>query len=110
MKLGRTKIMKQTKILSYLQSIKPSLQKDGIEKIGLFGSFAKNRNDITSDIDIIIKFNSNFFQSCDPWNYFDVLEKIKFKIEKQFHIKVDIFDEDSSSPHKDRIIKETIYV
>lgn len=46
-------------ILDYLRSLKPELQEIGINKIGLFGSYAKGTNDIASDIDITIESNAD---------------------------------------------------
>lgn len=39
------KILKKENILKYLSDIKPKLEKDGIIKIGLFGSYAKGYAD-----------------------------------------------------------------
>jgi predicted nucleotidyltransferase len=47
----------QKDVLTFLTTIKPQLQKDGIEQVGLFGSYAKNSATLTSDIDIAIKLN-----------------------------------------------------
>ena len=41
-------------ILEYLSSIKEELNQDGIVEIGLFGSYAKDKADLASDIDIVI--------------------------------------------------------
>ena len=41
-------------ILAYLSELKPSLEKDGIQKIGLFGSYAKGYAGEDSDIDIVV--------------------------------------------------------
>jgi predicted nucleotidyltransferase len=98
------------KILNHLKTIKPSLQQNGMEKIGIFGSIAKGNNDVVSDIDIIIKFKKSFFDSCDPWNYFEIINNLKDDIYSKFKIKVDVFDEDSNSPYKNNIIKDSIYV
>ncbi|TWO19887.1 nucleotidyltransferase domain-containing protein, partial [Campylobacter hyointestinalis] len=38
-------ILTKEAILAYLSEIKPSLEKDGIQKIGLFGSYAKGYAD-----------------------------------------------------------------
>ena len=43
------------KILSFLKELKPSLQKEGIKKIGLFGSYAKGEEEESSDIDFLKK-------------------------------------------------------
>ena len=53
------KLSKQ-QILSYLQVIKNELNKNGIKKIGLFGSFAKDSADLFSDVDIVIKTGDDF--------------------------------------------------
>ncbi|HEH4490153.1 TPA: nucleotidyltransferase domain-containing protein [Campylobacter coli] len=56
--------LKKENILKYLSSIKKELNQDGIIEIGLFGSYAKDKADIASDIDIVIcsseKFLKNF--------------------------------------------------
>jgi predicted nucleotidyltransferase len=97
-------------ILNFLKQIKPEFEKNGIEKMGLFGSFAKQKNILTSDIDIVVKFTKTFLESCDPWNYFDVLNSIKKQVSSKFKMKVDLFDQDSLSPYKQNILKESIYV
>ncbi len=102
--------MKQNEILTYLKKIKPTFEKKGIATLGLFGSFAKHQESLTSDIDVIFKFKKSFFQNCDPWEYFNIINNLKDNISFHFKIKVDIFDEDSSSPYKTKIIKEAIYV
>ena len=55
-------VITKEQILAYLRELKPQLQKDGIEKIGLFGSYAKDRASIFSDIDIVIATNDEFYR------------------------------------------------
>ena len=50
----------QKDVLTFLTNIKPQLQKDGIEQVGLFGSYGKNSATLASDIDIAIKLNKNY--------------------------------------------------
>jgi uncharacterized protein len=100
----------QKDILTFLASIKPQLQKDGIEEVGLFGSYARNSATLTSDIDIAIKLNKNYLDKNDVWNYFNEINKIKEIVYNKFQIKSDIFDLDSSSSLKDKIKKEVLYV
>lgn len=78
-------------ILSYLKELKPQLLKDGIEKIGLFGSYAKNSADEFSDIDIFIETNNNFVEKFGFYglNYYDELKR---KINKKFNVLVDLSD------------------
>ncbi len=100
----------QKDILTFLINIKPQLQKDGIEQVGLFGSYAKNNATLTSDIDIAIKLNKNYLDKNDVWNYFNEINKIKGMIYEEFQIKSDVFDLDSSSFLKEKIEKEVLYV
>ena len=95
-------------ILAYLKELKPTLQKEGIEKIGLFGSFAKDSADLLSDIDIVIKTNNTFIKKYKSINAFLYLDKLRENIKKRFNRDVDICDE-SGLKNKD-IIKDSIYV
>lgn len=97
-------------ILDFLISIKPQLEKEGIEQIGLFGSYAKNIPTLTSDIDIAIKLEKNYLAKNDVWNYFNEINKIKSMVFDRFQIKSDVFDLDSSSSLKQKIEKEVLYV
>lgn len=100
----------QKDVLTFLTNIKPELQKDGIDKVGLFGSYAKYNATLTSDIDIAIKQNKNYLDKNDVWNYFNEINKIKTMVYNKFQIKSDVFDLDSSSIFKDKILKEILYV
>ena len=100
----------QKDVLTFLTTIKPQLQENGIEQVGLFGSYAKNNATLTSDIDIAIKLDKNYLDKNDVWNYFNEINKIKRMVYNKFQIKSDIFDLDSSSVFKDKILKEILYV
>ena len=100
----------QKDVLTFLTTIKPQLQKDGIELVGLFGSYAKNSATLTSDIDIAIKLNKNYLDKNDVWNYFNEINKIKEMVYNKFQMKSDVFDLDSCSSLKDKIEKEVLYV
>ena len=100
----------QKDILIFLTDIKPQLQKDGIEQVGLFGSYARNNATLTSDIDIAIKLDKNYLDKNDVWNYFNEINKIKEMVYNKFQMKSDVFDLDSCSSLKDKIEKEVLYV
>jgi predicted nucleotidyltransferase len=97
-------------ILKYLANKKIDFEKNGIEKIGLFGSFAKGTATEYSDIDIAIKLKQNYLKNHDVWEYFTLIENIKKQIMDEFHKKSDIFDLDSVTDIKEQIQKEVIYV
>lgn len=104
--------MKVTKIniITFLHDIKEELLNDGISKIGLFGSFARDEAGVYSDIDIAIQKDSNYLVTRSAYDYFEEVSKIKSLIRKQFHRNSDVFDLDSDSSMKDEILKDLIYV
>ncbi|WP_457596953.1 nucleotidyltransferase family protein [Hydrogenimonas sp.] len=99
--------MEREEILSYLSHIKQNLQKEGIEKIGLFGSYAKGEADLYSDIDIVIKTTPLFIQKHEGIKGFLFLEELRKSLEKRFCKEVDICDE--SGLKRKEILKEAIY-
>jgi hypothetical protein len=97
-------------IVAYLQEIKSELFHDGISKIALFGSFARDEANVYSDIDIAIQKEKNYLDTRTAYEYFDEISKIKQMIRKKFHRNSDIFDLDSNSSMKQSILKDLIYV
>ena len=89
------------KIIRTIENNRDYLNKYGVKKIGLFGSFAKNKNNRKSDIDIVVKFKKNTFD-----DYMD----LKFLLEKLFRKKVDLVIEGNIKPGLEHIKKEAIYV
>ncbi|HIP46022.1 MAG TPA: nucleotidyltransferase domain-containing protein [Campylobacterales bacterium] len=104
-----TDYVTQKSILKYLKEIKPQLQKNGIEKIGLFGSYATEKADIYSDIDLAFQLQKEYLEKRSVWEYFDLREKIQHMITQKFHLKCDLLDLDSNSDIKESIEKELIY-
>jgi len=102
--------MQKDHILSYLREVKSELTKNGIEQIGLFGSFAKNNANPSSDIDIAIQLNKTYLNEHDVWEYFTLLEKIKKMLVSKFSRKVDLYDLDSTNEINKHIRKDVIYV
>ena len=99
--------MQKEQILSYLSTIKGELVKNGIEKIGLFGSFARDSADLYSDIDIVIKTTPKFVEQYDGVKGFLFLEDLRNELKQKFHKSVDICDE-TGLKHKETI-KDAIY-
>jgi len=72
-------------ILDFLARNKENFrEKFGIIKIGLFGSYAKDKQIEGSDIDLIVEFEKN-----TP-NLFDAKKELKEYISEKFNIQVDI--------------------
>ncbi len=100
--------IKKEDILAYLSRIKPILQEDGIEQIGLFGSFAHDRADALSDIDLVLKTTDRFVAKYRGVKAFLYLESLREQLAKRFHREVDLCD---VSGLKDKsIIEGAIYV
>jgi len=79
------------KILSLLQTNKMKIQKYGVKRIGLFGSYARGEQVLKSDIDILVEFKKGL-KNFD--NYMD----LKFYLEELFGYKVDLVINDSIKP------------
>ena len=98
-------------ILAYLSSIKEELAQDGITQIGLFGSYAKDKADLASDIDIVICSSKQFSENFSDFAGAIYIDELAQKIRKQFKIQVDICDTFSmSEERKKHLLSEAIYV
>ena len=88
------------KIIETIESNKNKISKYGVKKIGLFGSFVKEKQKPKSDIDIIVNFNEVNFDNYV--NLLDFLEKI-------FKIKIDLVIENDLKPELKYVKKEAEY-
>ena len=104
--------MRATKdnILNYLKEIKKELKSMGVTHLALFGSFAREKQNVYSDIDIAILKEKKIDSTSFSYDYFELITYIKDKIRQKFHRNVDIFDLDSESSFKKSIEKELIYI
>ena len=75
--------MTKTDILNELSNNRSYIEKNfEVEKIGLFGSYAKDEQTESSDIDIYVEFkNKTFDNLAGLWNY----------LEELYHKKIDLF-------------------
>ena len=76
--------MNKESVLAYLkQHYQEFHERYNVEKIGLFGSYARDEANNDSDIDIFVKMEANMFS----------IIAMKEQIEKDLHKKVDIIRE-----------------
>lgn len=76
--------MTKSDILNYLKEHYQEFHnRYNVEKIGLFGSYARDEATLDSDIDIFVKMKPNMFDMI----------AIKEQIEEDLHTKVDIIRE-----------------
>ena len=91
-------------IIAILKKFKAeSASKYGITSLGLFGSFARNQQRETSDVDVFVTLKeSDFF----------VLERIKEELESLIHSNIDIVNYRDSlrKSFKQNILNDAIYV
>ena len=75
--------MTKTEILNKLSKNKSYIEETfEVEKIGLFGSYAKDKQTEDSDIDIYVEFKHKTFDNlAGLWNY----------LEELYHKRIDIF-------------------
>jgi uncharacterized protein len=93
----------RSEILERLRTLKPELaERYAIDRIGLFGSIARNEARPTSDIDVVVYMPP------------DLLKRVRLKaeLENLFGREVDVIRyRDSMNPYlKMRIDREVIYV
>ncbi len=96
--------MDQKKIVHYLKKFKEkNKDKYHIERIGIFGSVARNDASKNSDIDIVVKLTKQ--------DLFNIIA-IKQSLEDKWHISVDVvsYRNQMNSFLKKRIDKEAVYV
>ena len=80
-----------------------SALKYGITSLGLFGSFARNQQRETSDVDVFVTLKeSDFF----------VLQRIKEELENLVHNKIDVvnYRESLRNSFKQNILNDAIYI
>lgn len=101
--MPHAKTLKKEDILTTLSEHKAFLQQNyDVDKIGLFGSFAKGTQDAQSDIDIYVEFNRKTFRNiAGLWVY----------LEKLYHRKIDLLHKHQQSKGVifEQIQKEVIY-
>lgn len=89
------------KIIKKIQEKSRDIQKYNVKKIGLFGSYLKDKQHKKSDIDILVAFNKETFD-----NYMDLL----FLLERIFKRKIDLVIEKDLHPEFKYVKKEAKYV
>lgn len=98
-------------ILNHLVDMKKELEKDGITKIGLFGSYAKGKADLASDVDIVICTSQEFLDKFKGFDGAIYLDNLRQKLTKHFKRQVDLCDIFSiTQEKKGLLLKESLYV
>jgi len=76
-----------------------------LKKLGIFGSYARNEQTPTSDLDLLVEFEDN------THNLTDVKDFLRKEIQSVFSIPVDICREKYIKPiFRQQILSDAIYV
>ncbi len=93
-------------VLGFLKNHKKEIQnRYNIVKLGIFGSFAENKQSEKSDIDLLVEFDKNTV------DIFEKKQDLKVFIENQLNREVDICTIKYIKPFlKKHILKQAVYV
>jgi len=96
--------MGKQEIINIIRNSKPEMESQyGVQRLGLFGSYIKDKQRKKSDIDILVKFN----RDIDLFDFLDLREYL----ESQLNAKVDLVMESALKPAiGKRILAEVEYV
>lgn len=100
-------------VLKKLKQLKPKLQNEGFELIGIFGSFARNEEKPTSDIDILyqIKDTKEYLKKYSGWDSILHIVEIKELLKKELKKEIDFVDKSTLDSIANKYIqKDLIYV
>lgn len=93
------------KIIATLKTKKPELLKFGVINVGLFGSYLRNEQSNTSDIDLLIDFEPDKESFDNYMAVYDIFESI-FKNQK-----VEVVTKNGLSKYiGPKILKDVVYV
>ena len=96
--------MGKKEIIKIIRNSKPEMESHyGVQRLGLFGSYVKEKQSKRSDIDILVTFN----RDIDLFDFLDLREYL----ESQLSIKVDLVMESAlKQAIGKRILSEVEYV
>jgi uncharacterized protein len=95
--------MRRDRVIAILKSLKPNLKSLGVHSLAIFGSVARDEAQANSDIDILVDFESP--------STFDRYMDVKFYLEDQLGIKVDLVTQKALKPQVwAKVQEEAIYV
>jgi predicted nucleotidyltransferase len=96
--------MGKQEIIEIIRNSKPEMEsRYGVQRLGLFGSYVREKPRKKSDIDILVTFN----RDIDLFEFLDLREYL----ESRLHAKVDLVMESALKPAiGKRILSEVEYV
>lgn len=102
--------MNQT-VLDNIARSKIELEKEGIKILGIFGSYAKKKENSQSDVDILIETTERFIEKNGGFGSMKRIAEIKEGLEKTLNRPVDLADINGLNPiSKEHILSELVHV
>ena len=97
--------MNTNQILTKLKELKPIYEKEGLELLGVFGSYAKNTQNEYSDIDIAYKLDYDKFSKKYIGGFSKILriDSIKEELTSIFKKEIDFVPDSNKKIMKDLI-------
>ena len=94
----------KTHVLARVAEHQQQLRRFGVKRLGVFGSFVRNEQDATSDVDVLVEFEPGR-------KTFDNFMHVAFFLEDLLGRRVDLLTPEALSPHLGpRILREVEYV
>ncbi len=98
-------------ILKKLRQIKKKYEKNGFVILGIFGSYARNEENESSDLDILYELSSDFRAKFKGFKAIAEINRIKEELENHFGMKIDLVDRSTqNSSEHNTILDEAVYV
>jgi predicted nucleotidyltransferase len=89
---SRQRVCNKERILQLIALQRPHLQALGVQRLGLFGSFARGEQHDDSDIDLLVEF-------VPGHKNFDNFMQLAFLLEDMFGRRVELVTPESLSPY-----------
>ena len=100
-------------LLDKLKELKPKLQDEGFELLGVFGSFAREEASKDSDIDLLyeIKNTDNYLAKYQGWDSIVHIVETKDFLKKELKRDIDFVDKSTLNKiGKEYILRDLVYV
>jgi predicted nucleotidyltransferase len=92
------------KVLTIIQDNQDKIKTFGVKKLGLFGSFARQEQNVKSDVDLLVEFEQGK-------KTFDNFIQLSFLLEDLFNRRVELVTPEALNPYiGPHILKEVEYV
>lgn len=99
-----TDILTKNDVVSIIQANQNTLESFGVKRLGVFGSFVRGEQEPTSDVDLLVEFESG-------QKNFDNFMGLSFFLEDTLQRPVELVTTESLSPYiRPYVIKEVEYV